>query len=426
MTNPNMTATTQPRINSARLTQLLHDFAQFGCTANHGVSRLALTSIDQAARDYLIQLSQAAGFQVRIDAIGNIFIRRQGSADLPVVMTGSHGDSQPQGGRYDGIYGVLAGLEVLLTLNDFNITTRHPIELVMWTNEEGARFAPAMMGSAVYCGQLALESAYALQDQDGITVKEALQNIQYLGQDQVAGQPIKAVIEAHIEQGPILEQEHCLIGVVQGAFAQRWFNIELTGMAAHAGTTPLHLRQDAVVGMAQCIHALNQLARQPESQDVRLTVGMIHIQPNSRNVVADKAMFSIDMRHFDDALLSSLAQTIRTELHHIAQQCSLSITIEECLHMAPIHFAPECCRVIEDAAIHNHYPYKMMISGAGHDACHLNTIAPTAMIFIPCIKGISHNEAEAITDEWSAAGATVLLDSLLTLAQIEQPKTIQN
>ncbi|MDF7676193.1 Zn-dependent hydrolase [Neisseriaceae bacterium ESL0693] len=417
MTNPDITASTTPRINRQRLIQLLHDFAQFGLTARHGVSRLALTQIDRAARNYLIELSQAAGFQVRIDAIGNIFIRRHGSHDLPVVMTGSHGDSQPQGGRYDGIYGVLAGLEALLSLNDANITTLHPIELVMWTNEEGARFAPAMMGSAVYTGQLKLETAYAIHDQAGISVKEALQDIHYLGHDQVAGQPIKAYIEAHIEQGPILEQEQYPIGVVHGAFAQRWFNIELTGMAAHAGTTPLHLRQDAVLGMAHCISALNQLALQPENQDVRLTVGMVQVQPNSRNVVADKALFTIDVRHHDDALLDRLTLAINTELQHIAQKYALTIHIDPCLNMPAIHFSPECCRVIEDAARKHHYAYKSMISGAGHDACHLSTIAPTAMIFIPCIKGISHNEAEAITDEWAHAGATVLLESLLTLAQ---------
>ena len=224
----------QPQINTKRLEKLLDDFAQIGRTDNGGVSRLTLTMVDKQARDLLIQISQSAGFKVRVDAIGNIFIRREGLKYLPVVMTGSHGDSQPKGGRYDGIYGVLAGLEVLLTLNDFNIETNHPIELVMWTNEEGSRFAPAMMGSAVFTGKLKLEEAYAIKDQDGITVKQALEKIGYLGSDDTENYSIKAIIEAHIEQGPILELENKTIGIVKGAFAQRWYEVNLTGLAAHA------------------------------------------------------------------------------------------------------------------------------------------------------------------------------------------------
>lgn len=407
----------QTHININRLEKLLDDFAQIGKTEKGGVTRLTLTDLDKQARDLLIAISKQAGFKVRVDNIGNIFIRRAGSEDLPVVMTGSHGDSQPRGGRYDGIYGVLAGLEVLLTLNDFNINTRHPIELVMWTNEEGSRFVPAMMGAAVFTDKLSIEEAYAIKDKDGISVKQALEAIGYLGTDLVQKQPIKAVIELHIEQGPILEMKKQKIGIVKGAFAQRWFEVTLTGLAAHAGTTPVTLRQDAILGMAHCITALNQLALKPSSDDVRLTVGMISASPNSRNVVADHAFFTIDMRHYDSSLLERLDTDLHTQLLAIAKQLNLKIEIKRVLTMPAIHFDQHCIDVVRNAAIKNQYPAIDMISGAGHDACHLSTIAPTSMIFIPCIKGISHNEEEAITTSWCEAGANVLLDTLLTLAK---------
>ena len=407
----------QPQINIARLEKLLDDFAQIGKTKNGGVTRLTLTSLDKQARDLLIQISQSAGFKVRVDAIGNIFIRREGLKDLPVVMTGSHGDSQPKGGRYDGIYGVLAGLEVLLTLNDYNIQTNHPIELVMWTNEEGSRFAPAMMGSAVFTGKLDLEQAYAIKDQDGITVKQALEDIGYLGNTKIANHSIKAIIEAHIEQGPILEQQNQTIGIVKGAFAQRWYEVTLTGLAAHAGTTPVNMRQDAVVGLSESVTALNRLALHPDSKDIRLTVGMITVSPNSRNVVADHCFFTIDLRHYDSELLANFETLIYAQLSEIAEKLNLKLEIKKVLSMPSIHFDLNCIASVRKAAIKNNYSAIEMVSGAGHDACHLSSIAPTSMIFIPCIKGISHNEAESITTSWCKAGADVLLDTLLELSQ---------
>ena len=407
----------QPQINIARLEKLLDDFAQIGKTKNGGVTRLTLTSLDKQARDLLIQISQSAGFKVRVDAIGNIFIRREGLKDLPVVMTGSHGDSQPKGGRYDGIYGVLAGLEVLLTLNDYNIQTNHPIELVMWTNEEGSRFAPAMMGSAVFTGKLDLEQAYAIKDQDGITVKQALEDIGYLGNTKIANHSIKAIIEVHIEQGPILEQQNQTIGIVKGAFAQRWYEVTLTGLAAHAGTTPVNMRQDAVVGLSESVTALNRLALHPDSKDIRLTVGMITVSPNSRNVVADHCFFTIDLRHYDSELLANFETLIYAQLSEIAEKLNLKLEIKKVLSMPSIHFDLNCIASVRKAAIKNNYSAIEMVSGAGHDACHLSSIAPTSMIFIPCIKGISHNEAESITTSWCKAGADVLLDTLLELSQ---------
>ena len=407
----------QPQINIKRLEKLLDDFAQIGRTDNGGVSRLTLTMLDKQARDLLIQISQSAGFKVRIDAIGNIFIRRDGLKDLPIVMTGSHGDSQPKGGRYDGIYGVLAGLEVLLTLNDFNIKTNHPIELVMWTNEEGSRFAPAMMDSAVFTGKLKLEDAYAIKDQQGITVKQALEKIGYLRSYNTENYSIKAIIEAHIEQGPILELENKTIGIVKGAFAQRWYEVNLSGLAAHAGTTPVNMRQDAVVGLSECVTALNQLALNPDSKDIRLTVGMIKVSPNSRNVVAGHCFFTIDLRHYDSDLLESFETQMYALLSEITKKLNLKLEIKKILSMPAIHFDPACINSVKNATVKNNYSAIEMISGAGHDACHLSTVAPTSMIFIPCIKGISHNEAESITTSWCKAGADVLLDTLLELTQ---------
>ena len=407
----------QPQINIKRLEKLLDDFAQIGRTDNGGVSRLTLTMLDKQARDLLIQISQSAGFKVRIDAIGNIFIRRDGLKDLPIVMTGSHGDSQPKGGRYDGIYGVLAGLEVLLTLNDFNIKTNHPIELVMWTNEEGSRFAPAMMDSAVFTGKLKLEDAYAIKDQQGITVKQALEKIGYLRSYNTENYSIKAIIEAHIEQGPILELENKTIGIVKGAFAQRWYEVNLSGLAAHAGTTPVNMRQDAVVGLSECVTALHQLALNPNSKDIRLTVGMITVSPNSRNVVAGHCFFTIDLRHYDSDLLESFETQMYALLSEITKKLNLKLEIKKILSMPAIHFDPACINSVKNATVKNNYSAIEMISGAGHDACHLSTVAPTSMIFIPCIKGISHNEAESITTSWCKAGADVLLDTLLELTQ---------
>ena len=357
----------QPQINIARLEKLLDDFAQIGKTKNGGVTRLTLTSLDKQARDLLIQISQSAGFKVRVDAIGNIFIRREGLKDLPVVMTGSHGDSQPKGGRYDGIYGVLAGLEVLLTLNDYNIQTNHPIELVMWTNEEGSRFAPAMMGSAVFTGKLDLKQAYAIKDQDGITVKQALEDIGYLGNTKIANHSIKAIIEVHIEQGPILEQQNQTIGIVKGAFAQRWYEVTLTGLAAHAGTTPVNMRQDAVVGLSESVTALNRLALHPDSKDIRLTVGMITVSPNSRNVVADHCFFTIDLRHYDSELLANFETLIYAQLSEIAEKLNLKLDIKKVLSMPAIHFEPNCIASVRKAAINNNYSAIEMVSGAGHD-----------------------------------------------------------
>jgi len=275
-------------VNNSRLLHLLDVFSQFGKTPLNGVTRLALSSEDKLARDYLIKLSKEAGFSIKIDAIGNIFIRRSGKDNrLAPILIGSHGDSQPLGGRYDGIYGVLAGLEVLLSLNDHNIETERPIDLVMWTNEEGARFSPAMLGASVFIGNLSLIAALSEKDKDGISVEEALNNINYLGTDDFSSYHPYAVLELHIEQGPVLENNQTEIGVVTGALGQSWYQIKLMGLSSHAGTTPMNMRQDASVGMANAIVKFNKLGLREVVNQGRVTVGQIKLTPNSPNVIPE-------------------------------------------------------------------------------------------------------------------------------------------
>lgn len=408
--------TSEIRINSSRLMQWSRDFAAIGATAKGGVTRLALTDADKQARDRFIQLAQAAGCTIKIDAIGNIFARRVGRhAQLNPVITGSHGDSQPQGGRFDGIYGVLAGLEVIHTLHDHQIITDHPIDLVMWTNEEGCRFAPALIGSSVFIGQTPLAEALATRDSNGITMGQELERIGYAGRDDFSQYTIHAAVELHIEQGPVLENRHKTIGVVTGALGQKWYDIRFSGMAAHAGTTPMDARQDALLGLARAVEQINAIGV-AEMPDGRATVGMVKIGPNSRNVVPGEALFSVEFRHSSDDALQRMDEKLHQAIAGIASHLQLAYQIDTLMSLAPIHFDKGCIEVIGRSAQQLGYSQQEMVSGAGHDSCNINKIAPTAMIFIPCIKGISHNELEDITPEWSEAGANVLLQSLLALA----------
>lgn len=412
---------TRIHINAQRLNDLLDEFAQIGATPKRGVTRLALSDLDKQARDLFIAKSKAAGFSVKIDAIGNIFVRRAGTnADLDPVLMGSHGDSQPKGGRFDGIYGVLAGLEVLLSLNDQHIQTERPIDLVMWTNEEGARFAPAMMGAAVFTGKMTLEQAYASKDADGLSVGEELQRIGYVGQDDFSDYRIHAALEAHIEQGPILENHGNTIGVVTGALGQQWYEIEFTGLASHAGTTPMDMRQDAGLGMAHAMVELNKLGMAEVEAGGRVTVGVTKLGPGSRNVIPASAWFTLEVRHPSAEALTRIDADIKALMDKIAQDLRLSVSVKPILSFAPLHFDAHCIDVIRQTTQELGYAHEDMVSGAGHDSCHLSHITPTAMIFIPCINGLSHNEAEDITPEWSAAGADVLANSMVKLAKIAQ------
>lgn len=405
-------------INPNRLARLLADFAEFGKTANQGVTRLTLTAEDKQARDYLVQLAQEAGFQVKVDPIGNLFIRRQGNnSALKPILLGSHLDSQPQGGRFDGAYGVIAGLEVLLSLNDHQIDTERHIDLMSWTNEEGARFAPAMFGSAVFVGNLALDKAVKIQDKSGISMQTALEQIGYAGTADFSDYQAEAALELHIEQGPILENLNRPIGVVTGALGQKWYQIRFTGEAGHAGTTPMNMRKDAGVGMAQAICQLHQLGLAEIEQQGRITVGQIQLSPNSPNVIPAEAYFTLEIRHPNAKRLAELDKQVHELLQQIAQAVNLSVEIKQVVELAPIQFDEKCLSLIKSTADELRYPYLELVSGAGHDACQLAQRFPTAMIFIPCVKGISHNEAEDIRIEWAEAGAELLAQTTLKLAQ---------
>jgi N-carbamoyl-L-amino-acid hydrolase len=405
------------RVNGERLWASLMEMAQIGATAKGGVSRLALTEEDRRGRDLFVAWAEAAGCTVRVDAMGNIFARRAGRQEhLAPVLTGSHGDSQPAGGKFDGIYGVLAGLEVIRTLNDLQIVTERPIEVVNWTNEEGSRFAPAMIASGVYAGVFDLAYGLSRSDAEGVSIGQALEQIGYAGPEAVGGQALHAAFELHIEQGPILEAQGLTIGVVSGAQGQRWYEVELNGRSAHAGTTPMDHRLDALLGFARVVEAVNRLGLE-QGAEGRATVGMAQIHPNSRNVVPGRVFFSVEFRHPDEAVLALQDQQLREAVAAIAGQIGLQHSVQQIFQYAPIAFDRDCVEVVRAASEALGYSHRPMISGAGHDACYLNRVAPTAMIFVPCIDGLSHNEAEHIHPHWSEAGANVLLHAMLAKAQ---------
>lgn len=404
-------------INSKRLQTWLADFATIGATPNGGVHRLTLTDLDKQARDLFVSLAKKAGCSIKIDAMGNIFARRPGVDNrLSPVLIGSHIDSQPLGGKYDGIYGVLAALEVVYSLNDHDIMTDRPIDVVSWTNEEGSRFAPAMIGSAVFSGLTTLQDGWSCRDSEGNTIKQELERIGYAGKDNFSNYKIHASLELHIEQGPILENHNELIGIVTGALGQKWYDVEFTGMASHAGTTPMEVRQDALLGLAEAVLEVNSIGKN-EKPEGRATVGMVKITPNSRNVISDKAWFSVEFRHPSEKGLQRMDQQLSEKVHQIAEKLNLTYSIRPILSFPPLPFDKNCIEVVRRVAQNLNYPHRTMVSGAGHDSCNISKIAPTSMIFIPCIKGISHNEKEEIKPEWMSAGANVLLNAVKHLSK---------
>lgn len=406
------------RIDGDRLWQSLMEMAQIGATPAGGVTRLALTELDRQGRDLFVRWAREAGCTVRVDAMGNIFARRAGVQDhLAPVVTGSHGDSQPAGGKFDGIYGVLAGIEVLRTLNDLGIHTQRPIEVINWTNEEGSRFAPAMIASGVFAGIYDLEYGLSRSDAEGVTIGQALQEIGYAGDHPVGGQEIHAAFELHIEQGPILEAAGIDIGVVVGAQGQRWFEIELSGRSAHAGTTPMNHRLDAGLGMARVMELVHSIGVKQGDQG-RATVGWTNLFPNSRNVVPGRALFSVEFRHPDEAALEEMESQLCSGVQAIARDAGLGQVVSRIFQYSPIAFDGDCVAQVSAAAKALGYTQQPMVSGAGHDACYLSKVAPTAMIFVPCVDGLSHNESEHIHQSWCTAGANVLLGALLAKAQV--------
>ncbi|MCK3845250.1 Zn-dependent hydrolase [Pseudomonas sp. W15Feb34] len=403
------------KINGERLWHSLMAMAEIGATARGGSCRLALSAEDKAGRELFSHWCTAAGLTLSVDVIGNLFARRAGTDnEAAPVMIGSHLDTQPEGGRFDGVYGVLAGLEVIRSLDDHGIQTRKPLEIAVWTNEEGARFTPAMLGSAVFTGALALDKALATTDGDGVSVDEALRATGYNGERALGG-AVDAYFEAHIEQGPILEDNAKTIGVVTGGQAIRWLDVRVEGMAAHAGTTPMALRKDALYGAAKMIQALENLAADFAPYGLT-TVGELSIAKSSRNTIPGVLDFTVDLRHHRDADIDAMEQQVRARLQAIADNRGLSVTITPHWISPATPFDAECVACVQASVDALGYSQQTIISGAGHDAIHLARYCPTAMIFIPCVGGLSHNEAEDVLPEDVRQGTDVLLNAVLKRA----------
>ncbi|HWL83070.1 MAG TPA: Zn-dependent hydrolase [Roseomonas sp.] len=407
---------TNQRIDAKRLWDSLMSMAEIGATPKGGVRRLTLTEVDKAGRQRFTEWCEALGLKVRVDAIGNMFARREGRdpSRKPVLM-GSHLDSQPSGGKFDGALGVLAGLEVMRTLHDLNIQTEAPIELVNWTDEEGSRFGHSLMGSGVWAGVYTQDKAYGLKDVDGVSVSEALDAIGYKGPEPAKPFPADAYFELHIEQGPILEREGKQIGIVTGAQAQVWYDAVVTGQDSHAGTTPPSARRDALVAAARVIERVDALMRE-RGEDGRGTVGFLQVAPNSRNVVPGEVRFSVEFRHPDNAVIESLARSFPAAAKEIvaANGCALDLTELFRIPMQP--FDPACVDLVRQGAARLGFSAREIVSGAGHDAVYVARSVPTAMIFTPCKDGLSHNEAESILPEEASAGCQVLFEAVVARA----------
>ena len=413
---PGSTTIDALRINGDRLWKSLMELAKIGATPKGGVCRLTLTDLDKQGRDLVLSWAKEAGMTVVIDKIGNGFMRRAGrNNSLPPIVTGSHIDTQPTGGKFDGNYGVLAGIEVVRTLNDHGIETEAPIEVAFWTNEEGSRFVPVMMGSGVFAKAFTLEHAYAARDSAGKSVKEELERIGYIGPQEPGDHPIGAYFETHIEQGPVLEDNDKTIGVVQGVLGIRWFDCTVTGMEAHAGPTPMALRKDA---MQVATHLMQEVvaAALRHKPHGRGTVGMVNVFPNSRNVIPGRVKFSIDLRNASDALVDTMAAEVKAYADKLSKDSGLPIQIEMVSSYPAQVFHPDCVDAVARAAAKLGYSNMPVVSGAGHDAVYMAQLAPAGMIFIPCKDGISHNEIEDAKPEHITAGCNVLLHAMLERA----------
>lgn len=406
------------QVNGARLWDSLMAMAKIGATPKGGCNRQALTDLDREGRDLFARWCEAAGCTVKVDKIGNMFARREGrDPKLPPVMAGSHLDTQPTGGKFDGVLGVLAALEVVRSLNDMDVTTKHAIEIAMWTNEEGARFAPSMTASGVFAGAFSLGFARAIVDFEGKSIGDELDRIGYTGTEPVGGRAVHAFFELHIEQGPILEEDGTDIGIVTSAQGQRWYEINITGQDSHAGSTPMERRRDALLGAARLIDGINRIGRMmmPEG---RATCGVITVTPASRNVIPGSAFLTAEFRHPDEPSLETMSKCLHNLASDVADELDLTIDIEQITKFPAQAFDDSCLAAIRNAAKKNGLTYHDIISGAGHDAVYMARVCPSAMIFVPCVGGISHNEAEDCKPQWVTNGANVLLAAVLEKAEI--------
>ncbi|TPN94143.1 Zn-dependent hydrolase [Mesorhizobium sp. B1-1-5] len=406
------------RVNSDRLWDSIMEMAKIGPGIAGGNNRQTVTDEDGEGRHLFKRWCEAAGLEMSLDEMGTMFARREGTdPSLPPVYVGSHLDTQPTGGKYDGVLGVLGGLEVVRSLNDLGIKTRHPIVVTNWTNEEGARFAPAMMASGVFAGVLDQADVYQHVDRDGKKFGEELERIGWKGTEKVGDRKIHAFFELHIEQGPILEDEGIDIGVVTHGQGLKWLQVTLTGKEAHTGSTPMPKRRNAGLGMARVIELVHEIAMDYQPDAVG-AVGHMQAYPNSRNIIAGRTVFTIDIRSPEKEVLDAMDGRIREGIDTICDALDIKYEIEQVGHFDPVTFDKNCVKAVRDAADRLGYSHRNIVSGAGHDACWINRVAPTAMVMCPCVDGLSHNEAEEITKEWAAAGADVLFHAVVETAGI--------
>ena len=403
-------------INSERLWDTLMTMAKIGPGIAGGNNRQTVTPEDGEARKLLQKWSEDAGMTMKVDELGSMFFRREGTDKdaLPVVI-GSHLDTQPTGGKYDGVLGVLAGLEIVRTLNDLNIQTKHPILVVNWTNEEGSRFPPAMMASAGYAGIYGVDTLLSAKDAEGNIFGDELDKIGWKGSEPVGAQKFHCYYELHIEQGPILETEGIDIGIVTHGQGLKWLEFKLNGKEQHTGTTPMNVRKDASLAMSEIILAVNNIANQNQPNALG-SVGHIEVSPNSRNVIAGETLFTVDIRSPDIDKLNKMEKELEKAANEICRKYNIEINIEQIGGFDPVKFDEECLDHLRTNAKKFGYSYKDIVSGAGHDACWINTVVPSAMIMCPCVDGLSHNEAEEIKPEWAYSSTNVLLHSAIASA----------
>ncbi|WP_435259258.1 Zn-dependent hydrolase [Thioclava sp. FR2] len=406
------------RINSARLWDSLMEMAKIGPGIAGGCNRQTLTDADSEGRHLFKSWCEAAGMTMGVDTMGNMFMTRPGTDPdaLPVYM-GSHLDTQPTGGKYDGVLGVLGALEVVRTMNDMGVKTKHPIVVTNWTNEEGARFAPAMLASGVFAGIHSQDYAYGRTDMDGLKFGDELKRIGWVGDETVGARKMHAMLELHIEQGPILEAEGKEIGVVTHGQGLWWLEITLTGKDAHTGSTPMNMRVNAGLGMARITERVHQIAMSHQPNAVG-AVGQVKVFPNSRNVIPGKVVFTVDIRSPEQGKLDAMRAEVERAAHAVAKELGLGCEIEAVGHFDPVTFDPGLVKIVRQAAEKLKYSHMDIVSGAGHDACWINKLYPTVMIMCPCVDGLSHNETEEISPEWAAAGTDVLLHACLEVAEV--------
>jgi len=406
------------RINGDRLWDSIHEMAKIGPGIAGGSNRQTLTDEDGEGRRLFQSWCEDAGCTMGVDQMGTMFMRREGTdPDALPVYVGSHLDTQPTGGRYDGVLGVLAGLEIVRTLNDLNIRTRHPIVVTNWTNEEGARYAPPMLASGVFAGVHKQDWAYGIEDAEGKKFGDELERIGWRGDEEVGTRKMKAFFELHIEQGPILEIEGVDIGVVTHGQGLSWTQLTILGKDSHTGSTPMPMRKNAGLGMARILDLVDEIAWSHKPDAVG-AAGHIEVYPNSRNVIPGKVVFTVDFRSPNLAVIQDMEQRLAAGAKTICDDMGLSMEIEKTGGFDPVEFDEACVQAIRNAAERLGYTHRNLISGAGHDACWVNRVAPTAMVMCPCAGGLSHNEGEDISKEWSTAGAEVLFHAVVETAEI--------